>query len=372
MRKPVRFTIGAGLTAVLMLPFFWAFPSDLTLNQLLIGQETLRNNPLSLSTLTEQLKSLYYLGLNELFNEPPIVDYTDPKQFFGYIFSRLPRYAVVYPTETYYYYQVLMPDGRHISGNLRLLDAQDGIIHIGYFDKNNPHDETTENWVGDFGVQDGVTIDTVDEYTFDVTYKGKTVRFALSDFVHEVPRSLSLLPEEEFLSQIFDESGIRFSLLYNSSTASFYYVVNEDVSFNEKTTALGNNYVLGRRTNYVYYDDPQHPRRLLVGVSEAEIMQNSYYDGPFDQVPPRLPIKSKLEAAYPYVKYRGGIDEHGNFKMIESSRVAISAYYNYGSISNLQNYQSRCTREVGVSKFWSCLTYEWKKDFHKGLTEEAN
>lgn len=371
MRPVFRFLIIVGCAVVLMLPFFWAFPKDLTLNQLLIGQETLRNNPLSFTTLSDQLKTLYRLGLNELFNEPPSVDYTDPKQFFGYIFSRLPGYAVVYPTETYYYYQVVMPDGKHISGNLRLLDAQDGVMHIGYFDKNDPHNPDTESWAGDFGKAEGVDIKTINPYEFDVTYNEKTVRFKLSSFVHDTPKSLSLLPDEEFVSQIFDESGIRFSLLYNTSTASFYYVVNEDVGINEDIEALDDNYLLGKRTNYIYYRDSEYDRRLLVGVSENEIFQNSYYDGSFDQVPPRLSIKEKLELAYPYVKYRGGIDEHGNFKEIDGSRVAISPYYNYESLEDIKDYQSRCKREEGPSKFWSCLTYEWKKDFHKGLEADG-
>ena len=92
---------------------------------------------------------------------------------------------------------------------------------------------------------------------------------------------------------------------------------------------------------------------------------NSYYDGPFDQVPPRLSLRDKLLRAYPYTKERGGIDNHGNFIAIADTRVAISPYTTYRKLSDLVEYQMRCQDHPTKSEKWSCLAYEWKRDFHR-------
>ena len=109
-----------------------------------------------------------------------------------------------------------------------------------------------------------------------------------------------------------------------------------------------------------------------MGVSRKDIFYNNYFDGPFDQVPPRLPLRDKLHAAYPYTNYSGGIDEHGNFHWFKSSRVAISPYYDYLTAKELVSYHQRCHKENNKSAFWSCLAYELKKDFHKTLDEYNN
>jgi hypothetical protein len=362
------FSVGVLIVVLLVIPFFYAFPDTFEVRQYGIAQQILAHNPLNVKELWRTVRSRYSFGVNNLLGSFDTgVDYSDPEKFFGYLFSRFPTYAVVYPTETYYYWTAVMADGKTLSGNMRLLDAQNGVLHIGYFDKNNPHDESSSGWVGDFGPAQGVVIEKIDPNTFDVTYAGKTIRFVLSDFVHDAPKKLTLLPEEDFVAQILDESGIRLFLLYNNQTNSFYFVLNEEASVNENLIEIKDRYLLGKTTSFVYYHDQNYDRKIMVGVSNKEIYNNSYYDGPFDQVPPRLPLKEKLEAAYPYVKYRGGIDEHGNFIALQGSRVAISPYYDYDDITELFNYLGRCNEEEGKSAFWSCLTYEWKKDFHKTL-----
>jgi hypothetical protein len=368
MKKRLLVIILAVLIVVLSLPLWFALGDDIVLNQLLIGQAILRRSPMSLATAWDQYHTLYSLGLNELgAHKSEVIAYEEPRNFLGYLWRRLPSYAVVYPTETYYYYQVKMPDGVTISGNLRLLDAGSGIIRIGYFDKNKPHDEESENWVGAFGAEEGMIVRTISPNVFDATYNDKTIRFSLTDFAPVAPQNLKLLPEEEFVSQIFDESGIRFVLLYNTKTSTFYFVINDAVGINEEIQALEGPFSLGERTGYVYYKDSELNRTQLVAVRNDSIYDNSYFDGPFDQVPPRLPIKEKLEAAYPYVVYRGGIDEHGNFNNIPGSRVAISPYFDYDAAQDVPVHFSSCVAKIDPSDRWSCLAYEWKKDFHKTL-----
>ena len=84
-------------------------------------------------------------------------------------------------------------------------------------------------------------------------------------------------------------------------------------------------------------------------------------------MPPRLELKEKLTAAYPYTVYRGGIDAHGNFVNLKEERVAISPYVQYTDINSLLSYLKRCETHTPRGDLWSCLAYEWKKDFHKTL-----
>ncbi len=341
----------------LSVPFFFAYPEDIRFNQYEISGSDIWNT----------VRSRYSLGINNLFlDSDKSVSYSHPKDFFSYIFKKLPTFAVVYPTETYYYYNVRMPSGVEISGNLRLLDAEKGILHIGYFIKD---DAGGRSWSADLGVPDGVLIKQVEDGVFDVSYETKTVRFVLPAALG-LPLGFKLLPEEEFVTRIFDESGVKFLLIYNRRTASFYYVVNEDETPVEMTTRPVSSFAKGDKTGFIYFLDEQYQRRLLVGVSAFSVYANDHYDGPFDQVPPHLPLKEKLESAYPYVVYRGGIDEYGNFRKIEGERVAISPYSQYEDSNSLIDFFSHCSGSESKSVLWSCLAYESKKDFHKTLTPE--
>lgn len=366
--KFIKIFIGFLFGALLISPILFSRPSNVVLNQFFISDQRLLRGDVFSSPFWEGIIGSYRFGLQQLFGSAPAqnVDYKNPQAFFDYIFTRIPSVARVYPSETYYYYRVQLPDIL-IAGNIRLLDAHLGILHFGYFDANNPHNPASDSWHGDVGKEQGLAVTTINDHTFDVFYQNRTVRFILNDFLTEKPKSLALLPEEEFISQIYDESGSRLALLYNNSTNSFYFVRNPDVVSFERLKEREESIVIGATSGFAYYRDKELNRDLLFGVSTAEIYKNSYYDGPFDQVPPRLPIKAKLEAAYPYVKFRGGIDEHGNFISLEGSRVAISPYVNYESASDLLTRVKDCLIKKETVDMSSCLTYEYKKDFHKTL-----
>ena len=103
-------------------------------------------------------------------------------------------------------------------------------------------------------------------------------------------------------------------------------------------------------------------------IFEDNVRKNNYFDGPFDQVPPNLSIKNILEEIYPYVKDRGGIDDHGNFKALHHSRVAISPYVKYSNTSEFLTFASQVLRPHSQPKTISLafldLVYESKMDFH--------
>ena len=92
---------------------------------------------------------------------------------------------------------------------------------------------------------------------------------------------------------------------------------------------------LGQRTGYAFYRDTERDRRILVGVSYANIRSNNYFDGPFDQLPDRFVaperMQALLERAYPDLK--GKIGPRGIFLDSEYLRAMVAPYRRYNSLS---------------------------------------
>lgn len=109
--------------------------------------------------------------------------------------------------------------------------------------------------------------------------------------------------------------------------------------------------------------EPHTSRYILVGVHQREIRENGWYDGPFDQVPPNLPIRAMLEQAYPYVKDAGGLDENGNFLNVKGQRVAISPYQEYTSGPEFETGLESAVQDVATPEAWTQATYEYKRDW---------
>lgn len=325
-------------------------------------------NSESIDAAINRIVSFQTLTWNSLLNDDALnFDLNNQFSVFAYVFNEIPYYAVVYPTETYYYFRI--PE-KGVSGNLRFVDIDKGVVYLGYFIQDRPHSE--EGGSGAFTLEDGAIIKKMAPDLYSVSFKGKTVFFKLPSAVWNLPPAkLALLPEEEFIARIQDESGIRFFFIYNSQTKAFYYILNEEQPVPEELNKIFDSVYAGARTGYAYYEDTNHERKILFGVKTANIWENNYFDGPFDQVPPRLNIRDKLYAAYPYTQYLHGLDEHGNFIDFEGSRVAISAYTDYSQEAELRERITGCDQNSSgnVSSFWSCLAYEPKKDFHKTIPE---
>ncbi|MCC6662019.1 MAG: hypothetical protein IT437_14175 [Phycisphaerales bacterium] len=301
------------------------------------------------------------------------VDFEDPLSILRSVLRNAPGKAVVYPTETYYYYR-LYAGPRLVSGNLRLLDAGIGVLHMGYFDAHEPWRTRAASLSG----ADGVVVTPAGERSYRVAFEGRSVVFTLSGQSGAHPRRSPLTENEELVSAIWDESGVRFWLVYNNSLNSFYYVLDEDVPLTEPLATIPTlpGLEVGLRTGFVLYHDTGAGRRLLVGVRQRSVRDNDYFDGPFDQVPPRLPIKERLEAAYPYVKLRGGIDAHGNFVEQPGVRVAISPYAEYTDLDEFASLLGQrldlIERAHGTAADrWLTLTYDSKRDFHRHLEARA-
>lgn len=314
--------------------------------------------------------SNYSARLNSFFDDGNAseVNLANIDSVFEYVWSNTPYYAIVYPTEMYYYYRI--PDA-NLSGNLRFTDIEKGKLSFAFFSADDTRSFDSNNDYKLFDEKDGLLVGEVTNDRVKITYKGKSVIFELPHIQYDRPRNLKILSEEEVIAKIRDESGIVFYLFFNDKTNSFYYILDEESLVTEVLTKADGNIYLGERTQFAYYYDENMGRKILVGVSTDNIWENNYFDGPFDQVPPNLEIREKLYKAYPYTQYMNGLDPNGNFLDWEGTRVAVSSYldYDYPDITELQKRINGCQTDLEPSVFWSCLTHETKKDFHKTIPE---
>lgn len=276
------------------------------------------------------------------------VEFEDPRTILRYVLSASPEVATVFPSEQYYYFQFAL-GARVVSGNIRLVDVVSGGFSVGYFDLVNPNDVR----VGQFQHgEDGVVVRRVEdaaEQRYVVGVDGIYCEFLLDD--RALSADLPLLHGEQIVTGLLDESGYFLILIFNSDVDRFYFVLNPSYPTPEPLSVVehgGHGFAFGSESRFCFYRHPDTERHVLVGVHLDAIAANSWFDGPFDQVPPRLQIGDLVRRAYPYVEDNGGIDDHGNFLRRDGSRIAISPYVAYFSGPELlEDLARRMTAEVG-------------------------
>lgn len=283
----------------------------------------------------------------ELFEQPVLMA--------SVVLAGINQRVPVVPTEEYFYFEILFGD-EWIAGNLRTTDAASGVLHCGYYMRSNPRASryaaiTAADGlcVSEFPAYLGREVCVIDEKT------GTRTVFEIRDperlpFQDAVPRRAA----ESLVSPIIDESGSAFVLLFNNTTCEFYYALaapapNDSLMPLEQPGAW-----LGAVSGFVYVEDGLG-RLLLAGVSAERISMNTFYDGPFDQVPPRLPIRERIRWAYPGIedRRRDSLDPHGGWLGLAGARVAIAPYIEYeaGDVTRcvLQAVRSEAARDPSVA-----------------------
>lgn len=261
------------------------------------------------------------------------LDLADPLAVFAAVLGSLPERVTVYPTENYYYFEFLH-DGRPFQGNIRLdpTTRDKGKVAFGYFQVLSP-------WTEDGGIErfaeldasHGVGVERLERFLYRLTFKGKGVDFVLNDLSAVKPPPGVLGADESYLGPIFDESGMRFFLLYNTRLKAFHYVLDETVDVADAFNAAGTaRIVIGRRTGFAFYRDHRLERKILIGVFTGNSRVNNWFDGPFDQLPENFiageALRDAILAADPTVA--GKIDRLGNYTA-EDGRYLIHPYMLY-------------------------------------------
>lgn len=294
--------------------------------------------------------------------------FDNPRRVLEAVLSRAAPRALVRPTERYYYFRFTIP-GRRVAGNLRFTDAEEGVLHVGYYDLDDPGRFRAAS----FTESDGVVV-RWDETRGVVRIRCGAIRvdFTLDRAnLHPTPDARPR-GRERVISGILDESGYALWLMYDDESAQFFYVLRGDRPLPEtldRVRTPAAELAIGRSSRFVFARDATANRWILVGVHAEQVRRNSFFDGPFDQVPPRLAIRAELERSYPYVTMRGGIDDHGNFRRLPGQRVAISPYRQYESLEEIVSSAEQA-RARGAEP-WRVLVRESKRDFHLRFADDA-
>src|SRR5262249_17525618 len=133
----------------------------------------------------------------------------------------------------------------------------------------------------------GVAVDKLGPLAYRVGYGDKSVVFELNDLSQVKPPAGAIGPDEVYLGPIFDESAIRFFLVFNKKLKIFHYILDETIENPEKLVAPADidRILIGKRTGFAFYRDHKLERKILIGVFEGNSRINNYFDGPFDQLP---------------------------------------------------------------------------------------
>ena len=75
--------------------------------------------------------------------------------------------------------------------------------------------------------------------------------------------------DERYVGPIFDNSAIRFFLIYNSKLKIFHYILDETIEVGDQfSPAMATDRILiGKRTGFAFYRDHKLDSKILIGIS---------------------------------------------------------------------------------------------------------
>jgi hypothetical protein len=264
--------------------------------------------------------------------------------------------VTVYPTENYYYFSFFQAGVRY-AGNIRLaIDLRDkGLVAFAYFREASAWQEDSKDSYKELGEKDDVRVEKVSDLVYRISADGKSVTFKLNDLSAAKPPALA--KDEIFLGPVFDESGIRFFLVFDEARKLFRYILDETAPVPDElmTTAELPHMSLGRRTGFAFFDDPIVARKILVGVFEGNSRVNNAFDGPFDQLPDNFLQGAELRRAILLARPDADpkMDRLGNRPGGEE-RELINAYKLYDKASALGPFET-CAKDANADWTYRCL-----------------
>jgi hypothetical protein len=286
----------------------------------------------------------------------------DPMAVFAFVLNSLPDRVKVYPTENYYYFS-FFHNGVKYAGNIRIEPHDDGgqDVHFTYFEEETEwHQEVDLKHIMLDASRD-VTVDKLDKFNYRISYKGKSVQFALNDLSNVKPAETAMAPDETFIGPIFDESGLRFYLFFNPKLKDFLYVLDESqgVADGFDQAPKTDRILIGKHTGFAFYRDHRLNRKILIGVYEANMRLNTYFDGPFDQLPDAFvqgeALRNAILAVQPDLK--GHIDRYGSAPNGEV-RYMIGPYLPYKDVDQLYAYHRCASSRTHAANYYDCFVYD--------------
>jgi hypothetical protein len=161
---------------------------------------------------------------------------------------------------------------------------------------------------------------------------------------------------------VFDDSAIRFFLIYNRKLKIFHYVLDETIKVADQLVpAVSTDRILiGKRTGFAFYRDHHRDRKILIGVFEGNGRVNNYFDGPFDQLPDNFIEGDTLRRIILEVEpsLAGKIDRLGG-SPDGTSRFLIAPYLYYRTEADLMVVHDCATsRKIPRAEYYACFVIE--------------
>ena len=287
---------------------------------------------------------------------PTTLDVTDLMAVFGFVWAKLPERVKVYPTENYYYFG-FFHNGIRYAGNIRLdaSNRDDGKVIFAFFEDTSQWFEEAEVKYRILDSSQGVSVERAEPFLYRVSYRGKSVTFALNDLRGVKPPALG--PDEAYLGPIFDESAIQFYLVFNRKLKVFHYVLNESTVPDQFFSPPRRERILiGKRTGFAFYKDHRLSRKILIGAFEGNMRANNYFDGPFDQLPDNFiegeALRDAILAVRPQLK--GQIDRFGA-SPDGSIRFNIGPYLPYHDVRDLFPVDACAAKKQKQPDYYRCF-----------------
>jgi hypothetical protein len=281
-----------------------------------------------------------------------------PKHIAAFVFAALKDRVRVYPTENYYYFR-FVHDGTVYTGNFRLdaTDRDSGKIHFAYAEELGDWKPDGPEYYEVLDAASGFAVEPLRPLVYRVTHRNKSVVFELNDLADVTPPAGATSASETFIGPIFDESALRFFLFYERPTKSFLYVLDETARPPEHLDArkTANRILVGRRTAFAFYRDHRLDRKILIGALSRNVRLNTYFDGPFDQLPENFikgeTFRDAVIDARPDLK--GRIGRLGHFP--SASRYAPDPYMHYEKLADLDRVHVCATARQRQPTYYRCF-----------------
>lgn len=293
----------------------------------------------------------------------PVLPITDPVAMFAFVLGNLPDRVKVYPTENYYYFSFTYDHVRY-AGNIRLdvVDRDQGKVNFAYYpDLAEWKDQDPIAYIL-LDQKHGVRVQKLEPLVYRVSYGAKSVVFELNDLSQVKPPASALAADETYIGPVFDESAMRFFLLFNRKLKVFHYVLDETITIADQLIPMpgSDRILIGKRTGFAYYRDHRLERKILIGVFEGNSRVNNYFDGPFDQLPDNFVEGETLRDAILAVdpSLAGKIDRFG-ISPGGQDRFLIAPYRHYRSDDDLLAFQQCATsKHVPAARYYECFVYD--------------
>lgn len=141
----------------------------------------------------------------------------------------------------------------------------------------------------------------------------------------------------------------------------FLYILNENQSVPDQfvPSPRTDRILIGRRTGFAFYRDHRLDRKILIGVYEGNMRLNTYFDGPFDQLPDNFIEGETLREAILEVQpaLKGRIDRFGSAPSGEV-RYMIDPYLPYRRVDELYAYDRCAGKRIEAANYYDCFVFD--------------